>query len=425
MDLGRIILWYFIPRMGKRVDVILIYGGIVFVIEFKVYSKEYHRADIDQCLDYALDLKNFQEGSHNVQLVPILVSTDAPIFNNIFEKFKDEIFFPVKSNKDNLREIIDTVYQKYKSSTINAIKWENSLYKPTPTIIEAAQALYQGHDVKEISRSDSGAINLVKTAQAINDIIEKSKKDKIKSICFVTGVPGAGKTLAGLNLANERHKFGDEEEHAVFLSGNGPLVDVLREALARNNLENSTERITKSESLQKAKSFIQNINQFRDDSISVDSAPIEKVVVFDEAQRAWNKEKTTSFMKMKKGIPDFEMSEPEFLISVMDRHSDWAVIICLIGGGQEINTGEAGLPEWFLAIKNHYPHWNVYVSNQITDIEYTGNQKLTKLFSGVKYEIVQDLHLSTSIRSFRSENVSNFVKSLLDGDTVNAKKWLL
>ncbi len=425
LNSGHIMFEYSIPRMGKRVDVILIYGGIVFVIEFKVYSKEYHRADIDQCLDYALDLKNFQEGSHNVQLVPILVSTDAPIFNNIFEKFKDEIFFPVKSNKDNLREIIDTVYQKYKSSTINAIKWENSLYKPTPTIIEAAQALYQGHDVKEISRSDSGAINLVKTAQAINDIIEKSKKDKIKSICFVTGVPGAGKTLAGLNLANERHKFGDEEEHAVFLSGNGPLVDVLREALARNNLENSTERITKSEALQKAKSFIQNIHHFRDDSISVDSAPIEKVVVFDEAQRAWNKEKTTSFMKMKKGIPDFEMSEPEFLISVMDRHSDWAVIICLIGGGQEINTGEAGLPEWFLAIKNHYPHWNVYVSNQITDIEYTGNQKLTKLFSGVKYEIVQDLHLSTSIRSFRSENVSNFVKSLLDGDKVNAKKWLL
>lgn len=205
------------------------------------------------------------------------------------------------------------------------------------------QALYQGHDVKEISRSDSGAINLVKTAQAINDIIEKSKKDKVKSICFVTGVPGAGKTLAGLNLANERHKFGDDEEHAVFLSGNGPLVDVLQEALARNNLENSTEKITKSEALQKAKSFIQNIHHFRDDAISVCTPPIEKVVVFDEAQRAWNNEQTTSFMKKKKGIADFDMSEPEFLISVMDRHSDWAVIICLIGGGQEINTGEG----WF------------------------------------------------------------------------------
>lgn len=422
---GHILFEYSIPRMGKRVDVIFIYSGLVFIMEFKVYEREYHRADIDQCLDYSLDLKNFQEGSHNVQLVPILVSTEAPNFENTIEKFRDEIFVPLRANRNNLREIIEKVSEKYKANPINANQWENSLYKPTPTIIEAAQALYQGHDVKEISRSDSGAINLVKTAEAINSIIEKSKKQREKSICFVTGVPGAGKTLAGLNLANERHKFGDEEEHAVFLSGNGPLVDVLQEALARNNLENSTEKITKGEALQKAKSFIQNIHHFRDDAISVDTPPIEKVVVFDEAQRAWNNERTTSFMKMKKGIADFDKSEPEFLISVMDRHSDWAVIICLIGGGQEINTGEAGLPEWFSAIKNHYPHWNVYVSNQITDIEYTGNQKLEKLFSGIKYHTISDLHLSTSIRSFRSENVSNFVKALLDCDKENAKKWLV
>lgn len=424
LDSGHILFEYSIPRMGKRVDVILIYEGIVFVIEFKVHAKEYLRPDIDQCLDYSLDLKNFQEGSHNVQLVPILVSTEAPNFNNIIEKFEDGIFTPLRANKNNLREIIDKIGEKYKAPPINANQWENSLYKPTPTIIEAAQALYQGHDVKEISRSDSGAINLVKTAQAINDIIEKSKQKKEKSICFVTGVPGAGKTLAGLNLANERHRFGDEEEHAVFLSGNGPLVDVLQEALARNNIVNLEEKITKGEALQKAKSFIQNIHHFRDDAISVDTAPIEKVVVFDEAQRAWNNERTTSFMKIKKGISDFDMSEPEFLISVMDRHQDWAVIICLIGGGQEINTGEAGLPEWFSAIKNLYPHWNVYVSNQITDIEYTRDQNLEKLFSGIKYHTVSDLHLSTSIRSFRSENVSNFVKALLDCDKEKAKQLL-
>ena len=425
LDSGHIMFEYSIPRMGKRVDIILIYAGIVFVIEFKVHAKEYLRTDIDQCLDYSLDLKNFQEGSHNVQLVPILVSTEAINFNNILEKFRDGIFTPLKANKNNLGDIIKTVSEQYKTEPIDAITWENSLYKPTPTIIEAAQALYQGHDVKEISRSDSGAINLVKTAQAINDIIEKSKQQNEKSICFVTGVPGAGKTLAGLNLANERHRFGDDEEHAVFLSGNGPLVSVLQEALARNNIENSTEKITKGDALQKAKSFIQNIHHFRDDAISVETAPIEKVVVFDEAQRAWNNDKTTSFMKIKKGIANFDMSEPEFLISVMDRHSDWAVIICLIGGGQEINTGEAGLPEWFSAIRTFYPHWNVYVSNQITDIEYTGNQELKKLFAGMKYHSVPDLHLSTSIRSFRSEHVSNFVKSLLDCNTEKAQHLLL
>ena len=423
-DSGHIMFEYSIPRMGKRVDVILIYAGIVFVIEFKVFAKEYLHADIDQCLDYSLDLKNFQEGSHNIQLVPILVSTEALNFNNSFEQFKDGIFTPLRANKNNLGDIIKKISEQFKADVIDAVKWENSLYKPTPTIIEAAQALYQGHDVKEISRSDSGAINLVKTAQAINNIIEKSKKEKEKSICFVTGVPGAGKTLAGLNLANERHRFGDEEEHAVFLSGNGPLVEVLQEALARNNIENSTEKITKGDALQKAKAFIQNIHHFRDDAISVDTPPIEKVVVFDEAQRAWNNDKTTSFMKIKKGIADFDMSEPEFLISVMDRHSDWSVIICLIGGGQEINTGEAGLPEWFSAIRNLYPHWNVYVSNQITDIEYTQNQNLDKLFTGMKYHSVPDLHLSTSIRSFRSEHVSDFVKALLDCDKIKAKELL-
>ena len=423
-DSGHIMFEYSIPRMGKRVDVILIYSGIVFVIEFKVFAKEYLSADIDQCLDYSLDLKNFQEGSHNIQLVPILVSTEALNFNNSFEQFKDGIFTPLRANKNNLGDIIKEISNQFKSDIIDAIKWENSLYKPTPTIIEAAQALYQGHDVKEISRSDSGAINLVKTAEAINEIIEKSKKQKEKSICFITGVPGAGKTLAGLNLANERHRFGDEEEHAVFLSGNGPLVEVLQEALARNNIENSTEKITKGDALQKAKAFIQNIHHFRDDAISVETAPIEKVVVFDEAQRAWNNDKTTSFMKIKKGIADFDMSEPEFLISVMDRHSDWSVIICLIGGGQEINTGEAGLPEWFSAIRNLYPHWNVYVSNQITDIEYTQNQNLEKLFAGMKYYSVPDLHLSTSIRSFRSEHVSDFVKALLDCNKEKAKELL-
>ena len=297
---GHILFEYSIPRMGKRVDIIFIYSGLVFVIEFKVHATEFLRADIDQCMDYALDLKNFQEGSHNVYLIPILVSTDAPDFDNVIGISKDKIFKSLLCNKNNLKQLIETISDQYKESEIESVSWENSLYKPTPTIIEAAQALYQGHDVKEISRSDSGAINLVHTADAINKIIEKSKKEKSKSICFVTGVPGAGKTLAGLNLANQRHNF-SEEEHAVFLSGNGPLVAVLQEALARNNVENATKKITKTEALQKSKVFIQNIHNFRDDALDVQTPPIEKIVVFDEAQRAWNNQQTSSFMKRKRG----------------------------------------------------------------------------------------------------------------------------
>ena len=283
--------------------------------------------------------------------------------------------------------------------------------------------MYRGHSVKEISRSDSGAINLSKTAEIINQIIDCSKNEKKKSICFITGVPGAGKTLAGLNLANERHKF-NEEEHAVFLSGNGPLVQVLQEALARNNMENSHEGITKRKALQKAKAFIQNIHHFRDEALNGDAPPNEKVVVFDEAQRAWNKNQTISFMQRKKGMATFDMSEPEFLISTMDRHQKWAVIICLIGGGQEINTGEAGLPEWFRAIREKYRYWNVYLSKEITDSEYTGSQKLDDILQGINYETKSDLHLKTSIRSFRSENVSKLVKQILDCEKESAKKTL-
>ena len=419
---GHIMFEYSIPRMGKRVDVVFIYLNYVFVIEFKVFKNKYSRADRDQCIDYALDLKNFQEGSHNAPLVPILVSTDASDFTNSITKSKDGVYNLLCCNKDNLKANIEQVCKEESNVTINPTEWENSLYKPTPTIIEAAQALYQGHSVREISRSDSGAINLSKTAEIINQIIDYSKNKKKKSICFVTGVPGAGKTLAGLNLANERHKF-SEEEHAVFLSGNGPLVQVLQEALTRNNIENSHERITKSEALQKAKAFIQNIHHFRDEALNGDP-PNEKVVVFDEAQRAWNKNQTISFMQRKKGIANFDMSEPEFLISTMDRHQKWAVIICLIGGGQEINTGEAGLPEWFRAIRENYRNWNVYLSNEITDSEYTGSQKLDDILQGINYQTNSDLHLKTSVRSFRSENVSKLVKQILDCEKESAKETL-
>ena len=421
---GHIIFEYSIPRMGRRVDVIFIYSGIVFVLEFKVGDDEYPKYAVDQTLDYAIDLKNFQEGSHTIQLVPILVATKAPEKNNVYEKYQDGIFQPLLCNAHNINGVINHIASRYKAAIINPIEWETSLYKPTPTIIEAAQALYHGHSVKEISRSDSDAINLSKTAEAINKIIDKSKKEKIKSICFITGVPGAGKTLAGLNLAVEQQKL-NGKDYAVFLSGNGPLVEVLREALARNAVENSIEKTTKKSALRKITKFIQNIHHFRDEALKAETPPIEKVVVFDEAQRAWTHKQTSAFMQKKKGVPDFNMSEPEFLISIMDRHKDWAVIICLIGGGQEINTGEAGLPEWFSALKKHFSHWHVYLSTEISDIEYTRGASIKEIVGDLKHESLGDLHLSTSIRSFRSENVSKFVKSVLDCDKENAKELFI
>lgn len=422
---GYILFEYSIPRMGKRADIILILKDLVFVIEFKINETQFKSNDINQCFDYALDLKYFHKESYDLKIIPILVATDAVTIPNTFECHDDGVFNPVKCNAVNLNNTVQMILQNYGTSSIDPIRWLNSIYRPTPTIIEAAQALYQGHSVKEISRSGADAENLSKTTASINKIIEKSKKNKVKSICFVTGVPGAGKTLAGLNLANERHGI-SEEEHTVFLSGNGPLVEVLQEALARNKVQHCIGTINKSVALRESKTFIQNIHHFRDEALKdKERPPIEKVVIFDEAQRAWDQKQTSSFMERKRNQINFLQSEPEFLISIMDRHHDWAVIICLIGGGQEINTGEAGLSEWFYAIKKQFRHWQVYVSDQVSDFEYTRNISLEDYFQGIKCEFDPDLHLKTSIRSFRSENVSKFVKYMLDCEIDKASKTYL
>lgn len=420
---GQIYFEFSIPRMGKRVDNILIINDFIFVVEFKVGDTEYQKHAIEQTVDYCLDLQNFHEGSHHEKIVPVLVSTKAPDFENAFE-VNDNLFEPLKGNQNNIAQIINQTLLLSDGTKINSTQWENSIYKPTPTIIEASQALYRGHSVSEISRSDAGAINLSKTTECINRVIEKSKATNSKSICFLTGVPGAGKTLAGLNIANERRKA-HEDENAVFLSGNGPLVYVLREALVRDEVQQAKEngeKLTKKKSAIKANAFIQNIHHFRDDNLISNKAPNEKVVVFDEAQRAWTKEKATSFMKSKG--KDFDMSEPEFLIDVMNRHENYCTIICLVGGGQEINTGEAGLSEWVIALKNHYPNWNIYYSNLITaDNNYLSDETLKDwLKENGKAET--ELHLSVSVRSFRSEKISSFVHEVIDGNAIQAKSIL-
>jgi len=384
---GYLIFEYTIPRIGKRIDNILIYKGLVFLLEFKVGEEHYQNYAIEQVLDYALDLKNFHKESHKKFLVPILVATNAPNIELQIDYVQDDILQPICCNERNLGQYISLIASEFCMQEFSSEEWMNSLYMPTPTIIEAAQALYRGHNVEDISRNDASAINLNQTTKAINRIIDFSKQECRKSICFVTGVPGAGKTLAGLHISIERQKI-DEDEHAVFLSGNGPLVDVLQEALARDDCERND--IKKTDAMRKAKEFIQIIHHFRDDAISVETPPIEKVAIFDEAQRAWTEDMLSKFMKQKKGVFDFDMSEPEFLISIMNRHDDWATIICLVGGGQEINTGEAGLSEWFDSLRKHYPDWDVYVSDKIVDSEYSRGFPLSLLFEGLNFKIESD-----------------------------------
>lgn len=422
---GYIMLEYSIPRMGKRADVILIINGIIYVLEFKNGLKEYQSNAINQVMDYALDLKNFHEESHKRIIVPVLVSTDAIYKENSFQKHSDDVFVPLLTNKDSIVNTINAVDKMCGTQQIfNYEIWENAAYKPTPTIVEAAQALFNSHNVEEITRNDAGAQNLSITLNEIKKIIEHSKSNNKKSIVFVTGVPGAGKTLVGLNLATELHNNG-ENEHAVFLSGNQPLVTVLQEALARDKVKRerkSGKKLSKDSAKREIKTFIQIIHHYRDEYVGNTEKPTERIAIFDESQRAWTKDEIASFMARKKGIKNFDYSEPEFLISTMDRLDDWAVIVCLVGGGQEINKGEAGMPEWFDSMKRRFKHWDIYSASNLDDSEYLRDQTWELLTEGLNITINNHLHLSTSIRSFRSENVSLFVKYMLDNNIDGARR---
>lgn len=414
---GEIAFEYTIPRIGHRIDVVCIIRGIIFLLEFKVGDKVYKKATDDQVVDYALDLKYFHEASQNRYIVPISVSTEAPNAENRIFFMEDQIAEVLHSNKKTISSTITTILGTASDASLSMTAWGNSRYAPTPTIIEAAQALYRNHSVDDISRNDAGAQNLTETTAAISRIIDDCKVNGRKAICFVTGVPGAGKTLAGLNIANSRHQF-EANEHAVFLSGNGPLVDVLQAALAKDCA--MREGITVAEAKRRTKAFVQIIHKFRDEALMTEQPPTEKVVIFDEAQRAWDEANLTEFMRRKKGIADFDQSEPEFLIHIMDRHKDWATIVCLVGGGQEIYTGEAGIEDWFRTLKKDYPDWDVYLSDKMTDSEYIGKSSVDQLLGGRDYTVEPSLHLGVSLRSFRSEKLAAFTKALLDNHAEQA-----
>lgn len=421
-----LLLEFEIPRIGKRVDAILVLNGSILVLEYKVGAKSYDSASIDQAYDYALDLKNFHKASHHLNIVPILIATDAPNKNLSFNIGADGIANPILANSKNLSSVLSLISNLLPKDEINVDVWISSTYHPTPTIVEAAQALYKGHRVEEISRSDAGAINLTKTCSHVSRVIDDTKANNKKVICLITGTAGAGKSLAGLNIATERMRY-LENEHAVFLSGNGPLVEVLREALVQDQLaENDSlpkeERIKRKSAEQKASAFIQNIHHFRDDNLVSAEPPIEKVVIFDEAQRAWNKEQTSSFMKRKRGQDNFSMSEPDFLLSVMNRHKDWCVVVCLIGGGQEINIGEAGITEWITALKQNYQDWEIHFSDEIFNSDYAISREWLEDQGPLKLHIEPDLNLSVSLRSFRAEKLSAFVGAIISGDANKAKE---
>ena len=423
---GTLFLEFDVPRVGSRIDSVVISGPGVVVVEFKVGERQFKTADFNQAWDYALDLKNFHSASQIAPILPILVATEADnVAVTLTEAAADLVYRPVTCNPAALGKTLQNWLGKITGQALDAEAWARAPYRPTPTIVEAAQALYGQHSVESIARHDAGAQNLAVTSRRVEEIIELAQATKQKSIVFVTGVPGAGKTLVGLNVATQKREH--VPTHAAYLSGNGPLVKVLSEALARDEirrLRQKGERARKGDIQQKIKAFIQNVHHFRDAGLNDSGPPSDHVVIFDEAQRAWNREMTSDFMKRKKGRPGFTQSEPEFLLSYLDRHPDWAVVICLVGGGQEINRGEAGISAWLDALAQRFSSWSAYISPTLTDSEYDAGHALERL--GLAARVVTDdsLHLVVSMRSFRAEHVSRFVKAILDREAHEARELL-
>lgn len=449
---AEIIFEYDIPRLGKRIDAVLLLRGIIFCLEFKVGQKDALQSDVEQVMDYALDLKNFHRYSHDRIIVPILIPTKHRSSSNSFTPsvYEDSIFNPLITGANGLQNLINGVLQHARANTPGTIKdWIISPYTPTPTIIEAARSLYENHSVEDITRHEADKVTTDATIAYILDIINRSKKNGEKSICFVTGVPGAGKTLVGLDVAVKQSYQEDGtfnvDNGAVYLSGNGPLVAVLTEALARDNYKkskNKGEDKKLSDSRREVSKFIQIIHRYRDNMLAKIKNPVvdgkleidplkavrlqqsgygevEHVAIFDEAQRAWTHKRIADYLKRggtygnKLKVANFPMSEAAFLIWSLDQREDWATIVCLIGGGQEINTGEAGISEWIAAINNRFQHWRVYISDKLTEPEYAEGKVNDLLKHNSKVEYSERLHLCVSLRSFRAERLSTFVHSLL------------
>lgn len=410
---------YKIPRRAKRIDVVLLSGRLIFVIEVKSKQIVYKSADKAQLEDYCLDLRDFHFESKGRIIIPILLCTDAPEEKVDISINTDQVQNVIMANRNNISRVISIANSSYKnlSTEFKIDDWVKSKYFPTPTIIEAAQQLYSKQSVNEISRNQAGIENLKKTTKTVTDAIIKAWETKSKIICFITGVPGAGKTLAGLNIVHSIENRNTEAGLGVFLSGNSPLIKVLSEALARDSAIRNKQNL--SEARRRVKTFIHNVHEFIEEYyFDKTKLPVDKVLVYDEAQRAWTKE-----YKSKKSNGTIKESEPEILLSIMNRFNDWAVIIALVGGGQEINTGEAGLREWGKAIETKFCNWEVYISPELKLGDHsTGNQSLfLNVQNGVSIIEDENLHLRASIRSFKGEDLSQWVTYVLDNKPEDAE----
>ena len=415
---GDIIFEYDIVRLGKRIDVILLIRHMVFSLEFKNGKNIFTAQDAQQAEDYALDIKNFHKESEDLYVCPILIATKAEPYKKTQSTgcYPDKQIHLQRENIETLIPKVSEILNLYgEDKEIDFEKWFNSPYYPTPTIVAAAIEAYSSHNLSQIAQSEAGQENINLCENKINDVIKHAQSEKRKCVCFVTGVPGAGKTLVGLDVVAKNMDEG-KKNLSVYLSGNGPLVEVLREALKRSvKAKKQFNRETEAA----INALIQGSYAFKKDNASHDHATPENILIFDEAQRVWNKEKMTSKHKEN---PLMAVSEPHLLFSIMDRHQDWAVMICLVGLGQDIYDGEVGINEWFRCGIEDFKEWELYYSPEIFGQVEDKNINREMIEGCDRCHPIPELHLKTSIRSFRADKQCQFVDALLDNKPDEAKE---
>lgn len=417
---GDIIFEYDIIRLGKRIDVILLIRHMVFSLEFKNGKNIFTAQDAQQAEDYAIDIKNFHKESEDLYVCPILIATDAPQYQKpqSFDCYDDKQVHLQRENIETLIPKVDKISRLYgDDGEIDFEKWFNSPYYPTPTIIAAAVEAYSTHDLSEIAHSEAGQANIDECEKQINTIIDYAAKQKKKCVCFVTGVPGAGKTLVGLDVV-AKYLGSGADNLSVYISGNGPLVEVLQEALKRS-VKSKKQYDKKTESA--IKTLIQSSYAFKKDNASHTRPTAENILIFDEAQRVWNKER---MVKKHNNDPTLSVSEPQLLYSIMDRHQDWAVMICLVGLGQDIYDGEVGINEWFRCGIEEFKDWELYYSPDIFSQVEDKNIDERMIHDCDRCHEIKELHLKTSIRSFRADKQCEFVDSVLDNNPERASEVL-
>lgn len=419
-----VLLEYPLYRLRRRIDVLVLTPAAIAVVELKVGESSFRATDQRQVEEYALDLRDFHAPSAGISIAPVLWCTEADTESASYAQSikAGEVSEVFCVGRSGVARLIEWIGNTDPASPYEIHEWESGQYRPVPTVVDAATALFAGHGVREIAQAD--AINLDASAKCIVDIITETKRKKGRSMVFLAGVPGSGKTLAGLQVVHSAIETGVEDQgDLVYLSGNTPLVIVLREALARDEASRRKargERPALAEARNAVRTRIQHIIDFLREYLTNDdrSAPHEHAIVFDEAQRAWDEE----YGRKKFDRPS---SEPKLLLEIMGRHADWCSIIALVGGGQEINAGENGIAEWGKALRalpaSELKKWRVYGPPEFL----IGSDATAKLGAG-SLEGVEDvvtdsnLELTVPLRSFRSPSLSQWVSFVLDGNSTEA-----